>query len=208
MSTSKLQSLGNKQPPDYFQRRFDLLLIPATVVTTYHAFFLWVVYHFGVITNVAYHWAVPFGLQFGALFLSMACGYVGVTRAAEQIRQYSLIGCTLLFIVTVSTPIYFWGGSNRSCFSPLLATISGVAVLVSRSTKVRWTLAGTCIFLFFVFSLTYKAITLNTESILFLPFGVTFTGVGTYDLLQTLSAISCMIVTVLISRKTTVTIFD
>jgi len=195
---------------EYYSKRFDLMLIPAAVITLYHGFFLWVVYHYNVIENLQYHWGVPLSLQGVALFISLACGYSGTTRKNERVRLYSLVACTILFILTVSLPIFFWGGSNQSCFSPLLATISSVAVLVTKSTRIRYILAGTCIVLFGIFSITYKAITLNTGTIFSISSlgQIQITGVGVYALLQTASGMACMIVTLVLSRKSTVTIFE
>jgi hypothetical protein len=190
-------------PPLYFKQRFDLLLLPSFVITTYHAIFLAVVYHYHVITNLKYSWGNPLALQAVGLLFSLGLGYLGVTRDTERVKRNSLVACILLFMFTVSLPIWFWGGSNQSAFSPLLATISGVAVLVTKSQAIRYILAGACILLFAVFSITYTAIILNPGPVLF-----GLSGVGVYSGLQTFSAIACMVVTLVISRRATVTIFD
>lgn len=197
---------NNTKPPDYYKKRFDLLLFPALVIFVYHVIFVAAAYSLHIINNIkVQNIALSLGLQAFLLIATLFGGYLGTTRDRESLRLYSLVVCVILFMFSVSLPIFFWGGSNRSCFSPLLPTISGLAVVASTSKNIRLSLAGISVVLFGLLSATFIKVDLNTDVILF----SFLTGEGAYSVLQTLSAIACMLVALPLTwKRTKITIFD
>lgn len=194
------------KPPDYYRKRFDLLLFPAIVIFLYHGIFVAAVSSLHILKNInVLNIGFSLSIQGFLLLAAMLAGYLGTTRDTESVRLYSLIVCVILFMISVALPIFFWGGSNRSCFSPLLPTIAGLAVVTSTSPSIRLSLAGMSVVLFGCLSVWFIKVDLNTEVILF----NSLTGEGAYSVLQTLSAIVCMLVTIpLIWKRSKSTLFD
>jgi hypothetical protein len=191
------RSTGKLQPVDYYRKRFDLLIFPSLLINGYYAVFLGLVYfrHLVVRHDGQSIGPLPIICQVIILFITPILGYTAI-RESRQVSLWSLVACTILFIFTITFPVYFWGGSNGSFFSPILATVSGLTVIFTTSRRTRALFAGLCIALFIGCSWWYVDIVPTSDIVL--PHK---TGIQLYRVFQTSSAVVSILVTLILAWR-------
>ncbi len=122
-----------------------------------------------------------------------------------------LATATALFILTICVPIYFWGGSHKSMFGPLLITVSTLTVIVAKTPRVRIIFGVACGILFIYLSLpaelflhfhlraglAYREIYPNKSLV---P-GLRYTGAQLYMGFQTFAAVVTIVIAYWLSWK-------
>lgn len=189
--TGKLQSV------EYYRKRFDLLIFPSLLINSYYAIFLVLVYWRNLLVRrdglpISY---APIFFQLTILFITPILGYTAI-RESRRLSLWSLVICTILFIFTITLPVFFWGGSNGSFFSPILATVSGLTVIFTTSKWTRSLFAGLCVVLFVCCALLYIDIVPTNTVVL-----ANKTGVQLYPIFQTSSAVVSILVTLILAWR-------
>jgi hypothetical protein len=197
----------------YFRRRLDLLIFPSFLINVYYAFFLFVSYRYPLfVGSERSHLITAISAQAALLTLLPFVGYAGVIwidvlRIRSQARTWNLlilVVCTFLVIMTATLPVFFWGGSRGSIFSPLMLTDYLVAIVITRSAKLKiiFSAAATCSFT--LLSVFYYDVVINPAIVWF-----RFTGIQIYTLLYLGSVVVGLCIALSISWQTAVlTIFD
>ena len=146
---------------EYHIRRLRYLIVPAIIVNIYYAFFLYYVYSSRFISRsetefVRPSMSGPLAFQLIILFLLLLGAVLRTVffRSAGATGNFTMLAsATTLFILTICGPVYFWGGSHKSVFGPLLATVAGLTVIVAQTRTVRLIFGLFCVVLFTYFSL-------------------------------------------------------
>lgn len=160
----------------YYKERLVVLAIASLLFFLYFLVYWVAVYHFEIITTkLSLQW--PMYCELGLiLIILILCVLGGVERnlVIAKIRIYSptpirsltyLVLATVLFIVLIASPVFLIGGTIDSSFSNILVTMSGLAVIVSNSWKIRSSIVGLCIILYVLSTFYYFDIVVNK------PFG-------------------------------------
>lgn len=175
----------------YYRKRLDLLVFPAGIVNLYYFYFLFLVYKRKLILppeGQEFEYTA-FYVQIGLLMLIFFGGYTAI-RKSQVISLWSLVISTICFIFTISLPVFYWGGSNHSFFSPILATLSGLTVLFTRGKWTRTLFFLLCIAVYIACAYRYDDIVLNDKAVLF-----SYSGKQVYAFLQTFSAVLSILIT-------------
>jgi hypothetical protein len=141
-----------------------------------------------------------------ALLLMVPClatifiGYLGIRKASAERALRYLVACTALFGLTMLIPIFLWGGSHHSCFGALLVTVTGLIVVVTKSSRIRWSFALSCIIAYAVLAFKFEGITIE-PGVVYALNGYEITGEHLHTIFQTLSVILCLGVTLRLSWK-------
>jgi hypothetical protein len=101
-----------------------------------------------------FYWQVAIfvALLLVGLFRFLYFESVGVKTSLAMLSS-----ATGFFILTICVPMYFWGGSHRSMFGPLLASVSTLTVIVAKSPRVRVVFGLACGVFFIYLSLPPEA---------------------------------------------------
>src|SRR5216684_468472 len=148
---------------EYNVRRLRYLVVPALLVNIYYSAFLLCVGSYDFIShseftsgtqferpNVNVHFAIQATI-FVLLILAGLFRFLFFRGAKGSFAM--LATATALFILTICVPIYFWGGSHKSMFGPLLITVSTLTVIVAKTPRVRIIFGVACGILFIYLSL-------------------------------------------------------
>jgi len=183
-------------PPqiEYHGRRLKYLVGPAIFVNLYYFLFLYCVDSFNFISRSEISFVKPSvkaafygqGLVFVVLLLVGFYCLANFRTLSERRSFAMLASATALFILTICLPMYFWGGSHRSMFGPLLATVTGLTVIVAQTPKIRLIFGLSCVALFTCLSLPtlFRDIFPVKDAIL-----GRYTGAELYTAFQTLAAV-------------------
>jgi hypothetical protein len=181
-----------EHPHSYYRKRFDYLIFPSIFINAYYSLFLFFVYYYNLVARLDSNGqplTSPIGYKpviFQAVLLAITffVGWIGMRSP----RLWSLVICTGLFILTISLPVYYWGGSNRSIFSPILATVSGLTVIFTVSKWTRGGFAVVCVALF-ILCAVWKVDIVPTDNLI-----IKYSSHQVYAIFQTSSAVVSIIV--------------
>src|SRR2546426_974445 len=128
----------------YFRRRLDLLIFPSVVINIYYSFFLFISYRFPLFVGVEQpRLMTAISAQMILLILLPFIGYSGLIGRdllpwTHRFNLLILIICTFLVIMTATLPVFFWGGAGKSIFTPLMLTFYLMAIIVTRSARLKF----------------------------------------------------------------------
>jgi hypothetical protein len=188
-------------PVSYYRARFDLLVFPTIVITLYHLLFLFVVYRYRFIVDLPYPSFVPMLFQFGAIQLMFFVGYVGIRRS-RKLSVVSLTICAALLIFTASLPVYFWGGTIKSIFTPQLLIVCTLVILLPRSPRLRLLFTAIALTNFAFLSFYYDPANVNQELVFY-----NRTGSQVLYLFYLLSIAVSLAIVVFVASRANTTVF-
>jgi hypothetical protein len=205
---------------EYNGRRLKYIVPAALAVNGYYFVFLYYVHKYDFISRVDPGLFTP-GLfpradATGPFFIQLVIFILLLFVAFSGLAYFRVLGAkgsfamltsaTILFLLTICLPIYFWGGSHKSLYGPLLAAVSALTVIVAQTDKVRSIFGLACVVAFTFLSLpdpvflpeslAYRQIVINKGSI---GNGFQFTGVGFYEFLQAVASIGTIMIAIALS---------
>jgi len=192
---------------EYFRRRFALLIFPSFLINLYYALFLFVVYYYRLFAFQTFSLSVAIAVQLTILLMLQAIGFAALARLPgpfnlNKVLGWLLIVCTFLVIMSGTVPVYFWGGSPRSVFTPLMLTECVIVIMVTRSFRLKAFFLCVAQLCFVFFGFWYNEIDVNPQIVV-----GKLTGTQLYRLLYLLSVIISLSITLYISSRTSTEIF-
>jgi len=204
-------------PIDYAQieynvKRLKYLVYPALFVNLYYAVFLLCVHSYQFISRSETSLGIvkefekpglfyPVTIQIILLVVLLTWGISILTlfrNPGVTLSFWMLLVSTILFVATICVPMYFWGGSHSSIFGPLLATVSGLTVIVAKKPLTRGLFGLVCLIAFTALSVKYQEIFPNKNYIME---GSSWTGVRLYLIFQTVAAVATIVMAIVLSWK-------
>jgi hypothetical protein len=186
----------------YFRRRLDLLIFPSLLINIYYSAFLFISYRLPLFTGLEQGRLITaISAQVVLLILLPIIGYVvliprDLVLGPRRLELLVLIVCTLLVILSATLPVFFWGGSFRSIFSPLMLTFYLMSIVVTRSVRLKVTFALAAAASFALLAKIYDEISINSDVI-----WLSLTGNQLYVILQTASVVICLYICLYVSLR-------
>jgi hypothetical protein len=194
---------------EYFRRRLDLLIFPSFLINVYYALFLFISYRLPLFVGFeGSRLITAISSQAMLLILLPFIGYAGLIRRDVLLRSTRkfnlliLVVCTCLVIMTATLPVFFWGGSLRSIFSPLMLTFYLMAIILTRSGKLKVIFAIAAGLTFTLLATVYNEIGINPNII-----WLHFSGTQIYGVLYLGSIWVCIYISLYISWRSESTVF-
>ncbi|MFI5251284.1 MAG: hypothetical protein ACHQQQ_02535 [Bacteroidota bacterium] len=114
-------------------------------------------------------------------------------KIQEKTATICLFFSAVSFIVLMAIPVYFFGGAHKSCFTPILITVSSMSVITTKSRQIKFIFFGVCLALFIILSMPgyYQEISINPNIV-----WKNYTGADLYSFMETASVVACLIVSI------------
>lgn len=100
---------------------------------------------------------------FGGLDQDFDAGDFTIMSPSQNRSLAFLFISTLLFLLLISIPIFFFGGAINSIFSTMLVTMCGLTVIVTDSPRIRFTIIAVCICIYISSAIWYFDLTVNSQ---------------------------------------------
>lgn len=212
------QKEGKYHSISYYAERFDLIWVASSFILVSCIVYFILLFAFDVIKVDIPNWFKSISTEAHWYGVSMAATLViiylmisltshlgsrdrPITVADDTIfvptpkkSLYSLILATFLFILMVSLPIAFLGGSRDSCFGTILITICSLIVIIAKSNKVRLLFINICMTIYAVSGFVFVSIIIIKN--------------GFYTVLYLLMIIASIAVTYRLSKTRSSIIFE